>query len=227
MSDKKSQFGKASTKNNAASKSNDFLLSEFNALQQRVLELERIKSSRINFFLIVFAASIAGLSGLVGSSNLEYVFPFIVLIVAFVLLLFGITTLKDVTDYSIAIVVLFRRAGRVRRWFLDNDSSIEKYVAFEPNDDRPKMYLGRSVLSWRGGEPILIIANIVTASVFVGAGLSFISIISTLIGIAITIFVLLKSQTWYIENRLKKQDTAAQLNVIFPSNPDDKKQDES
>ncbi len=189
--------------------------------------MERIKSSRINFFLIVFAAFTAGLSGLLGSSNLQHVVPFIVLTVAFVLLLFGITTLKDVTDYSIAIVVLFRRAGRVRRWFLDNDSSIEKYVAFEPNDDRPMMYLGRSVLSWRGGEPILIIANIVTASVFVGAGLYFISFISALTGIAITIFVLLKSQTWYVENRLKAQDTAAQINVVFPSNLDEKKQNES
>lgn len=195
-----------------------FLLSEFDALQERAIGLEGIKSSRVNFFLIVAAATIAGVSGLADVKSIEPMFPYVVILGAFFLFLLGISTLKNVTDYSIAIVSLFRRAGRIRRWFVDNNSEIERYVAFQANDDRPKIYIGKSLLTWRGGEPILVISNTATASIIIGVSLSFVALIWALVGALFSALIVWQLQIWYLSRKLAKHQLKEESNVNFPSN---------
>lgn len=136
----------------------------------------------------------------------------------FFLFLLGISTLKNVTDYSIAIVSLFRRAGRIRRWFVDNNSEIERYVAFQANDDRPKIYIGKSLLTWRGGEPILVISNTATASIIIGVSLSFVALIWALVGALFSALIVWQLQIWYLSRKLAKHQLKEESNVNFPSN---------
>src|SRR4051794_40397012 len=117
----------------------DFLLAEFETLQNRAISIEQNKSNRINFLLIIAAALIAGIGQIVGNSILQPYQSTVVFIAAVTLLLLGIFTLKHSVDDSVAIVILFRRAGRIRLWFVEQDNPIGQYVAFEYGDDRPRM----------------------------------------------------------------------------------------
>ena len=203
------------------SKSEDFLLAEFEALQERAISAEDIKSNRVNFFLILVGATLAGFSGLANVSEIGEFYLALVGLGAFVLLLLGLSTLKNLSDYSIAAVILLRRAGRVRRWFVERDPSIQDYVAFPPNDDRPKMFIGDSLLSWRGGEPIIVITNATMVSIIAGVGLSKLLLTEWAVGGAALMFPLAwKAQTWYLKQKLFEIQEWDQKRVNFPSEND-------
>lgn len=182
-------------KNENDTHSSEFLLAEFDALQQRAAANEEIKSSRVNFFLIVVAAFVAGLSTVLDK------FPNYLLQItstgSAVLLLLGLITLDQIVDYSISIVVFHQRAGRIRRWYVDNDKSIERYVPFPPNDDRPLIVINLSALVFRGADAIVMYINCVTLTLLI---LSFVAIIVPVfswqwLGIAITSGV----TAWYLQ----------------------------
>ena len=145
-----------------------FLLAEFNSLQDRARSYEEIKSSRVNFFLLVVAAAGAIFSAF---SSIDIMKPFfyeILLIITLTVLLIGLLTLKTLVDYSAAIVIFYRRAGRIRKWFVNLDQNLEKYVAFEATDERPKFKIDSSLIHWRGGELILLLINCLSMSLIIG-----------------------------------------------------------
>ena len=201
-----------------SSKSEDFLLAEFEALQERAISVEDIKSNRVNFFLILVGATLAGFSGLANVSEIGGLYLALVGLGAFVLLLLGLSTLKNLSDYSISRVILLRRAGRVRRWFVERDPSIREYVAFPPNDDRPKMFIGDSLLSWRGGEPAIVITNATMVSIIAGIGLSKLLLTEgTVIGMALIFLLAWKAQVWYLKRKLLEIQKWDLKRVNFPS----------
>ena len=191
--------------------SSEFLIHEFNALQSRALNLEGIKSSRVNFFLLIVAAAIAGISTVY--DKMLQIGPYIF---AGVLILFilGITTLKHSVDYSAAIVLLYRRAGRIRRWFININPEIGKYVAFEPNDDRPLLDI--SILAWCGGEAVVLLINALLLSIAATAIFYFLWH-PLVYGIGIIVFaVTWFGQMFFIHWRLRKADLREQKNAYFP-----------
>jgi len=139
-----------------------FLLAEFNTLQERATNLEQVKSTQVNFFLIVVAAIIAGLSGLSSVPTLQTFMLDGIFVASFLVFLLGFATLYQSVNYSMSIVSFYRRAGRIRRWFVDFDKDIAPYVAFPPGDDRPRFKLTRSYLAFRGGDAVLLIINSVS-----------------------------------------------------------------
>ena len=200
--------------------STEFLIHEFNALQSRALNLESIKSSRINFFLIIVVAVTAGVSTVYKEISELRSFLMIGVLVLFVL---GVTTLKHSVDYSAAIVILYRRAGRIRKWFVNENPEIEKYVAFEPNDDRPLFDI--SILAWRGGEAVILIINAMLLSIAsTFAFYRFQTQLTYNVILAIVVFVVVWfGQNIFIYRRLRKADRIEQKNIYFPfrdsSNP--------
>ncbi|MBI5053927.1 MAG: hypothetical protein HZB52_11780 [Chloroflexi bacterium] len=150
----------------------EFLLAEFNSLQDRANQLEELKSSRINFFLVIVAAALAGLTSFIGVSNFPITVNFIILAVSLILFLIGLTTLTQIVQYSIAIVSFYRKAGRIRRWFVDVNPEILDYVAFKPADDSPNVYVGASTFTFRCGDGIVLLVNSITLSVLVLSGFS-------------------------------------------------------
>jgi hypothetical protein len=193
--------------------SKDFLIAEFNAIQDRAIGMEEIKSGRINFFLIIVAATVAGLSSLAGLTA----FPFIVFAGSVIIFVLGVSTLKSVMNYSVAIVILFRKAGRIRRWFVDNDKNIEKYVPFEANDDRPSIKIVPWLIGWRGGEPILFIINAIALSVALGLAVSYLSLFWAGVS-AVAVFLITWSvQVLYMSRHLNKHEILENRKSMFPS----------
>lgn len=163
MTDKPTEETKRAT--DSASLSADFLLAEFNTLQNRASVLESNKSNRVNFMLILAAGVMAGIGPIISIPALQPYQGSIILFVAIAILLLGIFTLQQNIDDSVSIVVLFRRAGRVRLWFVEQDKRICDYVAFHYGDDHPKMNVPYIVS--RGGEAVILLLNTVAACVIV------------------------------------------------------------
>jgi hypothetical protein len=137
-----------------------FLLAEFNTLQERAQGYEHLNTTRVNFFLIAVAAVIGGLATIAtiaNSTNLPFDYNLLTLGGFLGLLFVGLATLKNVMDYSGMSVVLYRRAGRIRRWFVERDRGLRSYVAFEPTDALPPFTT--PYLVTRGAEAALLIIN--------------------------------------------------------------------
>jgi hypothetical protein len=136
-----------------------FLIAEFNAMYASAKEYEEIKSSRVNFFLLVVAAVVAGFSAATQLVVVKTNLAISIMLTDSVLLLLGFATLKNSVEYSIAVVSFLRRANRVRRWFFEKHKEIIPFIAFPATDDLPKFNLGFKRLLWRGAEPILLVLN--------------------------------------------------------------------
>lgn len=155
------------SKQKEETKSAEFLLTEFDALQKRALALEQVKANRINYFMILTSAVVAGVAALFDTLNAYSYFSLLIAGVAFLLGAIGLITLDYSLNDSVTIVFFLRMAGRVRRYFVDKDKSLTPYIAFEPNDDRPR--IRAEGFSFRGSERILLIINCVSISICIAA----------------------------------------------------------
>jgi hypothetical protein len=138
------------------------MIAEFSALQERAAHLEQVKSTQVNFFLVVVAAVIAGVSSFSNNSNFQPYLPHTIFAASLLIFLLGFATLNQSVNYSMSIVSFYRRAGRIRRWFVNIDNNLAEYVAFPAGDDRPKFKLTRSYLAFRGGDAVLLTVNSVS-----------------------------------------------------------------
>ncbi len=198
----------------------EYMIAEFNALQGSVARLEETKSSRVNFYLLIVAAVLAGLSGVADGTNLLIHPNIIIAIAAFVLLILGIAVLNQLVHYSGAIVSLQRRAGRIRRWFSEADATIEPYLAFEPRDDSPSLDVKDAYLEFRGGDVIVLTVNAALLCVGVVALLYYFSPtislpLTLLFGTSSAILAWL-AQRNQIHAQLRRVETSVQKNVYFP-----------
>lgn len=147
----------------SSSVSSEFLIAEFNALHERAMHLEEMTSSRVNFLLIVYAATLAILPSIF--ENFPGVALLATLLIALIVMVIGIMSLNQVVFYSTSVVVFYRRAGRIRRWFVEQSPEITSYVAFLPRDDRPLLELKGSGLVLRGADGVLLALNSVSVGV--------------------------------------------------------------
>jgi hypothetical protein len=197
----------------------EFLLAEFNALQAHVIKLEDAKSNRVNFFLVVVAAAVAGVSGLAGNPNFQGVFALIIAVTAFSLFLLGVTVLHQLIVYSEAVIGLYRRAGRIRRWFAEADNTIMVYLPFEASDARPGMRIAAAYLELRGGDVIIRMLNSITFAIFIVAStaiwymLSYSLAIAGLIPLAVIIWYI---QQYIIRVRLARVEEYMKHKIRFP-----------
>jgi hypothetical protein len=139
-----------------------FLLAEFNSLVDRARDFDQMNSSRTNFFLIIVAAVGAGLGGATGLQLSASNYVLMVLLAIAALLILGAVTFYYSIRASIAMVSLYRLAGRVRCWFADLAPEAVPYFPFGPGDNRP-LYTTR-FWTFRVGEPIVATVNSVLAS---------------------------------------------------------------
>lgn len=142
-------------------KSSQYLLAEFGMLHQRATLQEQAIANKVNFFLVITTA-IAG--GIVVASDIDTFKP-LVLPISFMVMLFllviGLSTFIQVLDLHASSVFFYRRIGRIRKWFLDNDPSLLPYTPFQVGDDSPAFYVEHARL--RGIEVILVLVNSVIA----------------------------------------------------------------
>jgi hypothetical protein len=135
----------------------DFLLAEFNALVDRARDCDQISAARINFFLVVVAAVIAGLGAATGLPPSKTDSLWLVFIASLFLFALGIITLRYSVRSAAESVEMFRYAGRVRCWFSDFAPEATPYFAFVPADDRPRFSTRSGKM--RGGEATVMTIN--------------------------------------------------------------------
>lgn len=210
------------TKSNDIEIVSQFLLAEFNSLQETARDYEKIKSNRVNFYLLIIAAAGAIFSTI---SNIKFLESYLVessILICLLILILGLLTLKTLSDYSISIVVFYRKTGRIRKWFISQNPDIEKYVGFGASDDIPKFIIDNHLIHWRGGETILLFLNCLSFSL-ISIILMF-EIINLHILILIILSFILGCFFWfiqvkYINRKMKKVENSEYVKkqVNFPS----------
>ncbi len=126
----------------------NYLLSEFDILHQRADEIERSVAKKTDFFIALTTAILGGFVVIFGKQMDEKVTFFVLLIALILLQIFGWTIFKQSVDLSTSSTLFYRRAGRIRRWFLDNSPGIERYVPFPVTDELPPLYVSHSPMRY-------------------------------------------------------------------------------
>ncbi|MBP7963004.1 MAG: hypothetical protein KBG20_12945 [Caldilineaceae bacterium] len=196
----------------------NFLIAEFNALQERALEYERLKSARVNFYLLLIGATIAVMPTMV--QQFQAYEWFAVSFVSLTIILVGIATLIQIVNYSISIAVFYRKAGRVRTWFIEKSIDMAPYTAFSPGDDRPRIKLTGTYLALRGAEATVTVGNSIAFGALAYALTSLIPIFGPNGGIIFSIVmavVILITQYWYVARLLTDGEESGQSEIHFSS----------
>jgi len=192
----------------------DFLLAEFNALQQRAGQAEQSKATNTNLYLIIVAATLAGIPSLLTLVPRDLI-PLILIAAFLFILITGLVTLEYSINQSVISMILYRRAGRIRRWFAIQDPNIRPFLPFEPNDDRPAIYI--PILSFRGGETAAFIINVAAAALIVSVFLSYLSWPIAIVGAAITAILAWILQRNYALRKLRLAEDAISRHILFPT----------
>lgn len=192
----------------------EFLLAEFNAIQQRAIQIEQSKSNSVNFYLVIVAATIAGVPGMLSLIPQEA--TRIVLIAMFLFIfIIGSLTLDHSINQAANIIRLYRCSGKIRRFFLENSNDIKSYLPFEANDAFPRIYI-KSNLAYRGSE--VVVSTINVASFFIVIAIAF-SIISWVLSVTIAVIVAIIAwvlQEKYFRRKLQRFEKSAERKIAFP-----------
>jgi len=195
--------------------STEYLIAEFNAIQNRAINLENLRSSRINFLLFTTGAIVAGIGGLV---QVDILLPYIkalTLLAAGTILSIGLLTLNYTIDDTVTLVLFWRYAARIRRYFVDESPVMEKYLPFPAYDDKPSV--DNPHLALRGSDATLITVNSVAACVALFFLLEKIPI-NTASLISIGIFpAILALQLLFMRLRFNYEERAINNMAIYPS----------
>lgn len=213
-----------------------YMIAEIEGLHSRAIHYDQALAGKINFYLVIVTAFSGGLVLIATSSNPALVslsLPAVCLVLAF-LLVIGISTLRQCMDLAATVITLYRRVGRIRRWFADQDLKSEKYLPFIVGDDRPQFNPNYALL--RGMEAILLIVNAAIAGALGGFlyvmlinffGLKSLSVsdpVNLLIGLGIGVglsFLTWHIQVWYAKRFMRRWE-ARQVKtgmVHFQSDP--------
>ena len=137
----------------------DYFIAEMEGLHQRALHFDDAIANRISTYLNITTAIFGVIVFLTQLTNNNWsIVMFALVISLIVVLVIGILTLRQVSEAYGAAVVLYRRVGRIRKWFADHAPEIEPYQPFTVGDDRPKITESKSIPN--GINTILIPANL-------------------------------------------------------------------
>ena len=193
----------------------EYLIAEFNAIQNRAINLENLRSSRVNFLLFTTGAIIAGIGGLVQTDILLPYIKTIVLLAAGSILTIGLLTLNYTIDDTVTLVLFWRYAARIRRYFVDESPVMEKYLPFPPYDDKPRV--DSSHLALRGSDATLLVINSLAACVALFFFLGKVPMYTASI-ISICVFpVLLALQLLFMRLRFNYEERSIKNMAIYAS----------
>lgn len=141
-----------------------YLVADLTSMTQRAIQYENLLANKINFYLVLVTAAIGGLLFMANVSEIKPLILPIACLVILILAIMGLVTLLQGLDLSANTTFMFRRMGRIRQWFLDQEPKLLPYLPFTPGDDKPAYYVeyARS----RSTESILLIVNAVLIASF-------------------------------------------------------------
>lgn len=198
-------------------RSAQYLLAEMQTINEKATLYEQIKSNRVNFFLLIVGATGASFSFLSQHDALKGYEIGLAQALSTLVLILGFFVLRDMAEYSAAIIFQYRWAGRIRRWFLEDNISLKKYLPFSAVDDKPKFT--ESNIFWKSSETIILLINCYLFALIIGLSLHSLSIVlaifAALAGGVIFWFI----QRFYTTSKMKKFENSdyVKRTIYFPS----------
>lgn len=123
-----------------------YLVSELEMLHQRAEASEQFVANKTNFFVALTTAIVGGLLFLFKEHADESTTILVVVFALGFLLVMGWVVFKQSVDMVASAAIYYRRAGRIRQWFVDNAPTVEKYIPFTVTDERPPLYVPHAPL---------------------------------------------------------------------------------
>jgi len=188
-----------------------YLIAEFEALHQRTQAHEQFIVAKTNFFIALTTAVLGGLLLLFQQHMDRLVVSMIVVAALLFLVIVGWTVFKQSIDLETSIVIYYRRAGRIRQWFVDNAPDIESYIPFTVTDARPPLYVSYAPLRNLNIIVVSINAGLITILgsyilfCFLRANFSPLVLVSLIIGESIVLFILM----FYLQFRVHRNHLLA------------------
>jgi len=141
-------------------KASDFLIVEFETIRDFVLNTKETGNKRINF-LVGIGTSIGGLFAFFFEKYHELIFYKLTFVFAFgILFVFAINIFLQMGNRRIVTIEYLRAMNRIRRYFLDKNEGIKKYLYFPVSDEEPS-YIN-SVFKFSGLHLVSILLSVVS-----------------------------------------------------------------
>lgn len=146
-----------------------FLLEEYKQLGESFLRNEELGERRVNFFITITTAVVAGLAAIWKVSDGGFDLALIIFGLAAVLL-FGIVTLVRIIRRNLVTHEYLRALGRIRGYFAKRDRKIRNILPYPPYDDQPQREKKRKdILSLGTGglvEMVALVNSLILAAIF-------------------------------------------------------------
>jgi hypothetical protein len=128
-----------------------FMLAEFNRIQEGELLNRSGGDTRVNLFVTIFSISCAGLVTLrqiTNVTNPQELLHFRAIALAAFLFLFvvGFSVLRMLIGRWVLTIIYLRKLARIRRWFAKYDRSLMDYLVYSIDETKPS-FLSRNFLS--------------------------------------------------------------------------------
>lgn len=195
----------------------DFLLAEYAQLNDERRRQREAGLNRLNFFITLTSSVIAGLVAISGFGSISHLQ---IRLIALGALLFLVVVGWGTFLFSIARDISadndLRAMARIRRYFIDLDSSIDKYLTWQ-NHDEPTRYVGSKTQS-----NIRLVTQLILSILFALAAGTTVSLVANnlllsvglgLICLPVTFFLLGN----YARRKLQTAQEKARSMIRFPA----------
>lgn len=159
----------------ADSSADQFLLDEYATLREFRQNTVTLRETRLNFFLAIISGAIVGLALLnqLSASGLAEIVNFLTGVIMLGVFWIGLITFNTTIAANFRVVEYTRGMNRIRRYFVEQHTAIEKYVALPLSDQIPsfgdKMPMMTALInSLIGGTGISLFAHAVMGLATIG-----------------------------------------------------------
>jgi hypothetical protein len=144
-----------------------FMVAEFRTLSDRILQIEKTRTTRVNYFIGIITAVVAGIALAIEFANVKNTIVDILPFVLFSVFFLGLAILRENLVLASQVVFMFRRAGRIRCWFRDKNPNILPYLPWSPGDDTPTFLAEPDHSTFASKDAILWLSNSLSGAAFV------------------------------------------------------------
>ncbi|WP_144120958.1 hypothetical protein [Catellatospora sichuanensis] len=138
-----------------------FMLAEFDVLHRRIEGLERERSQRSNSYVLIMGGVATIGVGVIGTRPQLLSSPAILAALVGLASL-GVILFRQHVVLAAQIVVLYRRAGRIRTWFDGLDPGLRPYLPWTPGDDTPPFRDSKTYSTYAATDPLLTLGSAIS-----------------------------------------------------------------
>lgn len=136
----------------------EFMIEEYRVLNRRAQSSGTNVTAKANLFLGLSGGAFVVVSSFGPESDPDRTAALAVM--GALVGLFGLVVIREQLLHGLEVTTLYRRAGRIRCWFHDQDPSIYDYLPWAPGDDTPPFDDARAFRTFPGPDPIMAMVTL-------------------------------------------------------------------